>query len=166
MVEFGDFECPVCRQLEQVLRAVCRSIPRSASSLRIFPWGPIHPWAMTAAIAGHCALQKSQDVFWKLHDAIYQEQDSISPDNAFARLEELAKQAGLDTDTYEACMADQKTKEAVQKSIDEGRDLDVNATPTIFVNGRRLVGPGEQALIQSIEYDLHAADGAKPSPKP
>ena len=166
VVEFGDFECPVCRQFDQMLHAVMPKYPQVRFVFKDFPLQQIHPWSMTGALAGRCALQKSQDVFWNLHDAIYREQDSISPDNAFARLEELAKQAGLDRDAYEACMADQKTKDAVQKSIDEGHDLDVNATPTIFVNGRRLVGPGDQALIQYIEYDLHAADGAKPSPKP
>ena len=162
VVEFGDFECPVCRQFDQMLHAVMPKYPQVRFVFKDFPLQQIHPWSMTGALAGRCALQKSQDVFWKLHDAIYREQDShLTPDNAFARLEELAKQAGLDTDTYEACMADQKTKEVVQKSIDEGHDLDVNATPTIFVNGRRLRrSRREQALLQYIEYDLHAADGA------
>ena len=150
-------------QTELLLRAVLPKYPQVRFVFKDFPLEQIHPWALTASLAGYCALQKSPDTFWKLHDAIYDGQDLISPENAFAKLTDLATKVGLEPDALHMCMADAKTSQAVQKSIDEGRNLDVDATPTIFVDGRRVVGPNESLLEQYIDFGLHG--GPSPSPK-
>jgi len=155
VVEFGDFECPICRQLDTVLRTMLPKYPQVRLVFKDFPLVEVHPWALTAAEAGHCALQKSQDTFWKLHDAIYDNQELISPENAFSKLGDLAEQAGVTADAYKTCMADTKTEAAVQKSVEEARTLEVDSTPTLFVDGRRLVGPSDTALEQYITFDLH-----------
>src|SRR5579862_671616 len=155
VVEFGDFQCPVCKQLEQVLRAVLPQYPQVRFVFKDFPLVSIHPWAMTAAIAGHCALQQSPDVFWKLHDAIYDNQDAISPENAFDKLTDLATTAGANPDGLKTCMADPKSKEAVSASLQDGGNVEVTSTPTVFVDGRKFVVPNPDLLQQFIEYDLH-----------
>jgi protein-disulfide isomerase len=154
LVEFGDFECPSCRQLDTLLRQMLPQYPQVKLVFKDFPLEQVHPWAMTAAIAGHCVLQKSEDAFWKFHDSVYDSQDLISPENAYSKLTDLASSAGADQDAFKACMADPETKNTVQKSIDEGRSLQINSTPTTFVDGRTVVGPDEATLEQFINYDL------------
>lgn len=155
LVEFGDLECPVCRQLDYILRAVLPKYPQVRLVFKDFPLESIHPWAMTAAITGRCVLQQSSDAFWKYHDAVYDNQDVISPENAYDKLTELAVQAGANADKLKACTADPKTADQVRQTIAEGKALDVTATPTTFVDGRRLVGPDQALLEQYIQYDSH-----------
>lgn len=153
LVEFGDLECPSCRQLDYVLRSVLPKYPQVRLVFKDFPLESIHPWAMTAAITGRCVLQQSSDAFWKYHDSVYDNQDVISPENAYGKLTELAVQAGATEDKLKPCVADPKTQDLVRQSIAEGHELDVTSTPTTFVDGRRLVGPNQQALEQFIQYD-------------
>jgi protein-disulfide isomerase len=153
LVEFGDLECPSCRQLDYVLRSVLPKYPQVRLVFKDFPLESVHPWALSAAITGRCVLQQSSDAFWKYHDAVYDQQDVISPQNAYNKLTELAVQAGATEDKLKACTADPKTEELVRQSIAEGHALDVTSTPTTFVDGRRLVGPNQQALEQFIQYD-------------
>jgi protein-disulfide isomerase len=154
MVEFGDFECPSCRQLDTLLRTLLPQYPQVRLVFKDFPLEQVHPWADTAAVAGHCVLQKSEDAFWKFHDAVYDSQDLISPENAYDKLTDLATDAGVDPATFKACMADPNSKDPVQKSIEEGRALQINSTPTTFVDGRTVVGPDENTLRQFLDYDL------------
>lgn len=155
LVEFGDLECPVCRQLDYILRAVLPKYPKVRLVFKDFPLESIHPWAMTAATTGRCVLQQGSDAFWKYHDAVYDSQDVISPENAYDKLTEIAVQAGANADKLKACVADPKTQDEVRQSIAEGKALGVDATPTTFVDGRRLVGPDQALLEQYIQYDSH-----------
>ncbi len=155
LVEFGDLECPSCRQLDLVLRAVLPKYPQVRLVFKDFPLVQIHPWAMSAAIMGRCALQQSSDAFWKYHDAVYDNQDLISPENAYTKLTELATQAGAAEDKLRTCASDPKTQALVEQSIAEGRAVDVTSTPTTFVDGRRLLGPDQPLLEQYIQFDSH-----------
>jgi protein-disulfide isomerase len=163
LVEFGDLECPSCRQLDTVFRQLLPQYPQVRLVFKDFPLEQIHPWAMTAAIASHCVLQKSTDAFWQFHDAVYDSQDLITPENAYAKLAELAAKAGADPDAFRLCMTDPNSKAPVEKSIDEGRRLQVNSTPTTFVDGRTVTGPDANLLQQYIEYDLAEQTAAKPA---
>jgi protein-disulfide isomerase len=153
LVEFGDLECPSCRQLDYVLRSVLPKYPQVRLVFKDFPLETIHPWAMSAAITGRCVLAQSSDAFWKFHDSVYDSQDLISPENAYTKLTEFAVQAGANEDKLKPCVADPKTQEAVRQSMAEGHALDVTSTPTTFVDGRRMVGPNQQVLEQYIEFD-------------
>ena len=155
IVEFGDFECPSCRQLEYILRAVLPKYPQVRYVFKDFPLDSIHPWASTAALAGHCVLKQGAETFWKFHDTVYDDQDLISTENATSKLADIASKAGADLNTYQACMADPKTLEIVKKSTEEGQKLQITGTPTTFVNGRRLVGPDQAQLEQYIQFDLN-----------
>jgi protein-disulfide isomerase len=153
LVEFGDLECPSCRQLDYVLRGVLPKYPQVRLVFKDFPLESIHPWALSAAITGRCALQQSSEAFWKYHDSVYDNQDLISPENAYNKLLEFAVQAGASEDKLKACIADPKTQELVRQTEAEGHALDVTSTPTTFVDGRRLVGPDQSLLEQYIQFD-------------
>jgi protein-disulfide isomerase len=154
LVEYADYECPSCRQLDQILRAILPTQPEVRLIYKDFPLIQIHPWAMTAAEAGRCAYQQNPTAFWKFHDLLFDNQSIISPENAYQKMQDYATQSGLDANVLKSCMADPQTKSEVNKSMAEGESLHITNTPTIFVNGRRLIGPDAATLKQFIEYDL------------
>jgi protein-disulfide isomerase len=154
LVEYSDFECPVCRSLHDLLRGMLPNYPQVRVVFKDFPLESLHPWARTAALAGRCAYQQNQAAFWKMYDFIYDGQEVISASNAWSKMTDFAGQAGLNVDTFKSCMAAPEAAAAVDASRTNGLALDVNSTPTIFVNGRRLVGADGRALEQFIQYEL------------
>jgi protein-disulfide isomerase len=154
LVEYSDFECPVCRNLHAVLREMLPKYPQVRLVFKDFPLDSIHPWARTAALAGRCAYQQNPAAFWKMYDAIYDGQEIISASNAYTKMTDFAGQAGLSTSVFKSCLAGPEAAAAVDASRANGLQLEVNSTPTIFVNGRRLVGADGRTLEQYIQYEL------------
>jgi protein-disulfide isomerase len=154
IVEFGDFQCPSCRQLDAILRDLLPNYPQVRLVFKDFPLETIHPWAMTAALVGRCAFQESSDTFWKVHDLIYDNQDQITPENAYDKLLQLGSEAGLDPTFLRGCVSDPQTTQSVRKTIAEGASVAVDGTPTTFVNGRTVVGPNEAVLRQYLAFLL------------
>jgi protein-disulfide isomerase len=154
VVEYSDFECPVCRNLHDALRGMLPNYPQVKVIFKDFPLDGIHPWARTAALAGRCAYQQDAHSFWKVYDLIYDQQELISAANAYEKMVEFATKSGLNADTFKSCMASPQVTAEVDASIANGNQLDVRSTPTIFVNGRRIVGADPHALQQYIDYEL------------
>lgn len=155
IVEYSDFECPVCRNLHDTLRNI---LPNYGSKVRVvfkdFPLEQLHPWARTAAIAGRCAYQQKPEAFWKVYDLIYDNQEVISAANAWGKMVDYASQSGLEPEAFKSCMAGPEAGAAVNASHANGEKLEVNSTPTVFVNGRRMVGADANLLQQYINYEL------------
>jgi protein-disulfide isomerase len=166
LVEYADFECPTCRSLHDVLRGL---LPNYAGKVRLifkdYPIEQIHPWARTAAIAGRCAYQQDPKAFWKMYDLIYDHQEVISAANAWTKVSDYAAQSGLNAETFKACMASPEAGNAVNASRANGVQVEVNSTPTIFVNGRRIVGADPHLLEQYINYELAQQKSGKPAEK-
>ena len=163
LVVFSDFQCPYCQKEALELR---KNIPAAfGDKVRVyftdFPLTQIHPWAMKAAIAGRCAYRAGEAKFWDYHDWIYQNQKDITPETFDAKFQEYAKQKGLDALQLGRCMDDKAATAEVEKGMSQGHDLQVSATPTLFLNGRKLEGgvdwPVLEQLLQ-IEIDHKAAE--------
>jgi protein-disulfide isomerase len=161
LVEFSDFQCPVCRGLHDVLRGMLPNYPQVRVVFKDFPIEVLHPWARTAALAGHCAYEQDPKAFWKVYDAIYDQQEVISASNAWTKMADFAGQAGLNADAFRSCMASPEAGAAIDASRANGERLEVNSTPTVFVNGRRLVGADPHLLEQYILYELAQQKPAK-----
>jgi protein-disulfide isomerase len=155
IVEYSDFECPVCRNLHDALRGI---LPNYGGKVRVifkdFPLEQLHPWARTAAIAGRCAYQQKPEAFWKVYDLIYDNQEIISAANAWGKMTDYASQAELDADAFKSCMSSPEAGAAVNASHANGEKLEVTSTPTLFVNGRRMVGADANLIQQYINYEL------------
>ena len=154
IVEFADFECPVCRQLHEAIRGLLPKYPQVRLVFKDFPLEQMHPWARTGALAGRCAYQQDPKAFWKIYDNLYDNQDLISAPNAWDKAVDYAGQAGLKTDVFKGCMTSPEATAAVDTSIANGKLMEVNSTPTLFVNGRRIVGADPHQLEQVIQYEL------------
>lgn len=149
IVEFSDLECPHCKAAQPIVEKLAVEFPQVRYVFQQFPLpATMHPWALKAAEYSDCAARtKTNDAFWKYTDSIFAAQDNISVATADDKLKELATAASLDAQKIAACAATPETEARVNKSLDLGRSLDVNQTPTVFINGRRVLG------IASIPYD-------------
>ena len=161
---FSDFECPYCREEASVLRQ--RIDPKYAKDVRLifkdFPLEAIHPWARTAAIAGRCVQQQNEQAFWKFHDWIYANQKTINQQNVHEQLNGFAKQEHLDQIKWNACLADPANDRKVTATLAEGRQLGVEQTPTLFVNGRLLSGALDaDQMNYLIELEVKRKGGGK-----
>ena len=161
IVEFADFECPVCRNLHDAMRGILPNYPQVRFIFKDFPLDQIHPWARTASLAARCAYQQDPKSFWKMYDLIYDNQDLITASGAYQKMLDYAARAGLNTDTFKACLASPEAAAAVNANQENGKLLDVRSTPTLFINGRRLVGADAHAVQQYIDYDLAQMKSAK-----
>jgi protein-disulfide isomerase len=154
IVEFADFECPVCRNLHDALRGLLPNYPQVKLIFKDFPIDQIHPWARTASLAGRCTYQQDPAAFWKFYDFIYDKQDLVSAANVYDKVVDFAGQAKLNQDAFKACLAAPQAAAEVDASVANGNLLEVRSTPTLFVNGRRIVGADPHGIQQYIDYEL------------
>ena len=136
LVEFSDFHCPFCKQLEDnnTLTQILSKYGDQVKFVWIdYPIDQLHPQARKAHEAARCA--GDQGKFWEYHRALY-----TGGPKTGAQLKTAAQQAGLDTTSFDACFSSGKYEAAVQKDVDQGKRLSVTGTPTFFVNGRPLIG--------------------------
>ena len=150
VVEFSDFECPHCQEAHNILLQIEPEFPQVRWVFKNFPLAQIHPWAMSAALAGRCVYKTSNDAaFLKFQDSVFTNQSAITPDNAWDMLTGYAVAAGASADALHSCMTDPSTKSAVEADLAEGKSLEVESTPTFFINGRPFQ-PSDKASFEQI----------------
>jgi protein-disulfide isomerase len=158
VVEFSDLQCPHCKVAQPVVEKLVADFPQARFIFQQFPLpASLHPWALKAAQYADCAGQMNKDAFWKYVDAIFENQGGIALATADDKLKELATANGLDAQKISACAASAETDGRIKKSQALGAALDVNETPTVFINGRRVPGianiPYEQ-LKQLVQFEI------------
>jgi protein-disulfide isomerase len=161
IVEFSDLECPHCKKSQPVLEKLAADFPQVRFIFQQFPLpASLHPWAMKAAQYADCAGQINKDAFWKYVDAIFENQGGIALATADDKLKELAILNGLDAMKVSACADSPETAARIKKSADLGAALEVNETPTVFVNGRRVRGVGDipyEKLKELVQFEIDHA---------
>ncbi len=141
IVEFSDFECPFCRNFAQTLD---EALSKRQDDVRVvfhhLPL-PMHPWARMAAEAAGCAQLQSNRAFWSLHDQIFQNQKTITAENAKEKLARLATHTkGVDGAAFQKCIDSGMSVGLVLKDMNAAQSNRIEATPTIFINGHRVQG--------------------------
>ena len=143
VIEFADFQCPYCKQEAGVVRnQLMAAFPGQLQLIYMdYPLESIHPFARGAAIMGRCIYTQNNDSFWAYHDWIFQHQGEITAENLRPMALDYAKSdKNLDIARLTACMTAPEPRAQVDRTIAIGDALKLNATPTFFINGRRLVG--------------------------
>jgi protein-disulfide isomerase len=92
------------------------------------------------------------DAFWTVHDLIFDNQDVISAENVWDKLVGFATQANLDAASFKTCMTSPDAKQAVAADHQLGDSLNVTSTPTLYINGRPLIGGDKTTLQQFISF--------------
>ena len=150
IVEFSDLQCPHCKEANPTIERLLKEEPNLHFVLQSFPL-PMHNWAAKAAAYGDCTAKFSNDAFWKFVDSVYEAQSDITAENADQKLTELADKAGVKGADVAACSTQSETQAHVEASIKLGQSLDVNSTPTLFINGRPIgVGGNNYDLLKMI----------------
>ena len=152
IVVFSDFECPYCRELAKTIRD---NIPQKfPSDVRVvfkdFPIDSIHPWARGAAEASHCLADQAIPVFWAFHDWVFEHQQEVNQANLRDKVLEFAKSHSLNTSETTRCLDSHSTAALVDQSLRAGQALQIEQTPTLFVNGRTIGGAISWDQMQSL----------------
>jgi protein-disulfide isomerase len=132
LVEYGDFECPYCRQAYPIVKEVqSRLGARLRFVFRNFPLTEQHHHAQHAAEAAEAA--GAQGAFWQMHDRLFERQFALEDEN----LIEYAQELGLDAGRVAGALAARTYKARVREDFMSGVRSGVNGTPTFFINGVR-----------------------------
>ena len=131
IVEYGDFECPMCQAAEPGLRLI---LANHASDIRLiyrhFPLEDAHPHALMAAEAAEAAAAQGQ--FWEMHDRLLQPGSRLDR----ASLAHHAQILGLDMALFEGSLNDEIYRQRVREQKDGALRSHLRATPGFFVNRR------------------------------
>ena len=149
VVEFSDFECPHCALLRPALEKFASD---NASKVKLcwmsFPLTQF-PSSMPAAQAALLARDKGK--LWPVHDALFENQRRLSPEV----IQEILVKAGIPAAEWKKALADKTYQEQVEAQRAAGVAAGVNATPTLFINGRKLdLAPAPEILTITVEDEL------------
>ena len=154
VVEFSDFQCPFCRTFwsgaYQQIKKEYVDTGKVKFVYRDFPLS-FHSAAMSAAQGSQCA--KDQGKFWEMHDKMFSEQEKLGQGTVqfgVSDIKKWASQIGLNTNEFNQCLDSEKYKSEVEKDIADGSAYGVSGTPTLFINGRIVVGAQPFAVFKAI----------------
>src|SRR5262249_41258026 len=149
VVEFADYQCPFCGQAEGLMNQVLASYPKEVRLVyKQFPLSTIHPQAMAASKAALAAGRQGK--YWEMHDLIFRNQRDLSPE----KLTQLAGSLQLDVMQFQKDMESPEVLAQISREQQEGKSADVVGTPTIFVNGKRLINRSLDGFRQMIDTSL------------
>jgi protein-disulfide isomerase len=149
IVEFSDYQCPFCARVNPTLDLVRTTY---GDKVRIvfkdYPL-PNHAEAPKAAEAARCAGE--QNKYWEMHDSMFANQRSLGVPS----LKQQARALGLNGTAFDTCLDSGKHAAAVLAGGELGNTLGVNSTPSLYINGRPLVGAQPfEAFKQVIDEEL------------
>lgn len=149
LVEYGDFECPFCSRVTGAIDEVRAHFGDELLYVwRHFPLERAHPRAFDAARASEAAALQGR--FWEMTHELFTHQDDLE----WSDIYRYAVAAGCDIEQFDQDVRVHSSK-VLHRVTDDAEDadaMDLNATPTLFVNGKRHRGPWDAAsLIRALE---------------
>jgi protein-disulfide isomerase len=130
LIEYGDFQCPYCKQAEGPLRSLRDAYDNELLFVfRHFPLSEIHEWAELAAVSSEAAGQQGK--FWEMHDFLFGIQDELGPDTIARAVDSV----GLDIQRFAKDLQATRCRERVEKDLDDADELGLDGTPSLFFNG-------------------------------
>ncbi len=149
IIEFSDYQCPYCGRVTPTLDKLLAAYPDKIKLVfKDFPL-PNHPLAPKASEAAHCASEQGK--YWEMHDRIFANQQALE----VPALKKHAVDLGLDTARFDQCLDSGKHADIVKADLDEGQKLGIQSTPTLYINGRPVVGAQPyEYFVSVIEEEL------------
>ncbi len=141
LVEFGDFQCPACGAEYPIITQLLQTYNGKINFVfRNFPL-PQHQNAQTAAEAAEAA--GTQGKFFEMYNLLYTNQSTwgeTQPNKAMDYFTQYAKALRLNMNNFKSDVTSKKYANKIQKDINDGYAVGVNATPTFFLNGVAIQG--------------------------
>ena len=146
MVEYGDFQCPMCRSAELALRILLDRSPKAVRLIyRHYPVESAQPHALMAAEAAEAAA--AQGKFWEMHDLLMRE--GVKLDRV--ALDRYAADTALDVALFKASLDDEIYRQRVREQVAGANRSHIRAIPGFFVNGQVCdVSGGMHALADRV----------------
>ncbi|KKQ59769.1 MAG: DSBA oxidoreductase [Parcubacteria group bacterium GW2011_GWE2_38_18] len=133
IVEFADYACPFSKNSFPIIRKLALKYNSQVKFIyRDFPY--ISEQSMDLTTAARCAGE--QGLFWQMHDKLYEQQGVKTKEELSA----LATQIGVNTANFNNCQNSNKHQIQIQKDLADAARLDVQGTPTWFINGYKFEG--------------------------
>ncbi len=150
IVEYTDFQCPYCARLLPIFKELLRLYPKEIKV--VYKNYPLrgHPYSKKAASLAMAAHLKGK--FWQVHDGLFANYHNMND----GVMNSLRKAFGLDTAEFESLMNSAKIDQIIQRDIIQGKNIGVNSTPTVFVNGTRQMDKRLEGFVETIEKELKA----------
>jgi protein-disulfide isomerase len=160
IVEFADFQCPHCKEAQANMDKLAVDFPQARIVFQNYPL-PQHKEAASAAAYGVCvAKQGGSSAFFTFASAVFDGQDGLaSADGATLTLNSAVTKVGLDPVKIAACAALPATVAEVDASVTLAKDLNVNQTPTLVVNGRQVPANAPYDTVKQIIQYQEKLDG-------
>ena len=153
IVEFADYQCPYCQQIEAAMKEVLKKYPGQVNlAFRDFPLSSIHPNAQKASEAARCAGKQGK--FWEFHDALFTDQAKLDEPG----LKAIGQALALDEKAFASCLGSGEFATQVARDQEDGRKAGIGSTPSFFVNGVFLSGTQPVAEFEKlIDNELKSA---------
>ncbi len=139
LVEFSDLQCPHCKDAQPLMDQLVTDFPQARVVWESFPLVEIHPYAFAAAANGVC-VRKAQgdDAFYRYVQAVFDTQGALTAESAAQTIANAVTKVGGDPTAAAACAKTPETVAAVNASSQLAKDIGVDSTPTLFVNGQAI----------------------------
>ncbi len=158
LVEFADYECPPCGMVSSAMVALAdKHRGKLSVVVRNFPLTHLHANATMAAQAAEAA--RMQGKFPEMYEMLFARQGEWAkqePMVASAAFERYGTEIGLDTDRFNQDRAGRATARAVEADQADGRELGVDSTPTLFLNGELLTITSLDELTRAVDAKVVA----------
>ena len=160
LIEYADFQCPVCKRAETTVLAQIQKdyidTGKVKLEFRMYPF--LGQESFDAAQAADAA--RDQGKFWEYHDALFNAQNGENQGGfSYDKLVTIAKQVGLDVPAFETTLSANTHLAAIQAEADAAHKAGISSTPTFFVGSQKIAGVQPYATFRS------AIDAALQAPK-
>jgi predicted DsbA family dithiol-disulfide isomerase len=143
IVEFSDFECPFCSEVQPTLKQVMQKYGKDVRLVFKHLPSEGHRNSLPAARAAYCAGEQNR--FWQFHDALFAS-GKLTP----AAIDEIAASLGLGMPKFQACMKSEQSRTAIVRDVESARLFRIDSTPSFIVNGKLIKGAISLAEFQKI----------------
>ena len=163
LVEYGDFQCPSCEKAYPNVKTLMEEYgDRVGLVFRNFPLTSIHPNAKVASASAEAA--GLQGKYWEMHDLLYGNQstwNSLAVDKRTDAFVNFASQLGLDTKKFTSDLSNPDVNKKISFDMELGKANNTSATPTFFLNGKKLDEAAAGGIVQgdltAVKAQLDAA---------
>jgi len=151
IIEFGDFACPYCQSSATATREL--GIKYQNKIKFIYRDYPLHENSIDLAIAARCAGE--QNKFWEMHDSLFAHQDILSVatttnDELKTDLLNIASDLKLGISQFTICLNDRRYISQIKKDYEDGELLEIDGTPTWYVNNYRITGSMDTEKMEEL----------------
>lgn len=152
VVEFADLRCPFCERFFTDTLPLLKKdyIDTGKVKLAFRNYDFLGPASTLAGEASECANEQGK--FWDYHDYMYQNQPSESDTSMYTvdNLSQIAGSLGMDQSQFQDCLSNNKFDKDFQDDMTTAGKVQVDGTPTFFINGHRLVGAQPYTEFQKL----------------